>query len=949
MAKGQAVAEINRDIGTESAKPKVSEQKRIAKDNLGASAALSALGKDNPTSSARSRLASLEKAGKRRYRRFDTMAQYKEAKARSSNTKKDSRIKVRVEKATASKDEAKRVYDEPDLDPLIRQTSDEIASKTNLAPDVQAAFASNEPLTINQTWFNTRNRIGAQTWGEFINKYPDKAVSYAEKHLGIKAALEESKRQEQAGAQAQTREQVQTESDQLLADSVRVSENNQAQTAEQPSENNATEVNAETEKKLLSAETAGAQATLLLGGEISAGIDRAKIEAIAGGGPINTEKANKASLSEREEYWNGENSPYKGMTFEQQLEKWRGTMQEFFDQYKGKPEAEFFRRIGIDLENENAVMEIHQTYFVDGTGDVGLLTQKIAQNNNAEQIQENKVLIEKLGKMYGEKSAKVMVEMTIGIKNAQTDLDSFVQSAQAAINKGDEMPGLDLANFLNAHDAQINGVEPGLGNEKRLSGDLLERAKKGREEFEEMYKNASPELQAFLSQTNLGESVQAMFLGIKPAVGLTTEHIEYLQGLNIKLPENFRIAGNFIYDKDQVREKMEQYPEVFNNFGEYENLDTYIGSLSFEFSSGEESMIRTGIILGYPEDTVQMFARNVNTAYIPFLDSLNDPRLREGLTESEVVALDNYNKDENNLAPSAYQNEIASIIEKKFSDMSEEGKKFILNTHLVETHGFHYRSGNPVSEDSNFKQQVETVFEQSGMNTFIQSVTQGEIYGDNAGHELKLNRDESMGVDTSWDVNFNRGALNIRGDMLTYTPNISRLKNPYNPGTAEYAYFEKYQAKFTGPEDAKKKDLIDEQRKRVERGIELATGGEVDGVSRKELTPEFWELMRANPNRISINLLQEFAYIGKNSAVKSVRPITYQVSNGNRLRDVDVNFKWNKARIDRYSLPAVQQKALEYLEQQVAQGAISSDLLTSARDVVESHKSQTSNTRAKIV
>ena len=467
-----------------------------------------------------------------------------------------------------------------------------------------------------------------------------------------------------------------------MADSVRVSENNlaenQVQTAEQPGENNTpdvitTEVNADAETKLLSAETAGAQAILLLGGEISTGIDKAKIEAIAEGGPIDTEKANKVSLDERKEYWRGDNSPFKDMTFEQQLERWKGKMQEFFDQYKGKPEAEFLQRMGIDVDSASAVAEAQKTYFIDGKGDVGLLAQTVAQNNTAEQIQENRALIEKLGKMHGEKSAKVIVEMAIGIKNAQTDIDTFIRTAQAAIDKGDDMPGADLIKFVNA--------------------------------------------------------------------------------------------------------KKEEQTE-----------------------------------------TVEEAAPDVN----------ND-------------------------------------------------------------------------------------------------------------REFKLNWDKrSASADTWTDGG---GDLKVDGDVLSFTPNVNRLRNPYNPGTTEYDYFEKYQVRYFKP-DQPSDFFIGEQRKRVERGVELAVNTGTDGEPKMVLTPMFWEIIEANPESVSGRWNDRYITLdqGENS-VRSVRPVDLKIRNDEGTpRTVDVNFAWRGLKVDSQTLAEMQEKAVEYLEQQVASGKMPAETLDTAKALVSRYK-----------
>ncbi len=253
---------------------------------------------------------------------------------------------------------------------------------------------------------------------------------------------------------------VQQENDELLADSVRVEKNYVSRTGDElptdtalsesaeDKETGAIDVEAGTESKLISAENAGAQAILLTGESATKSIDRKKLEAIANGEKPDAKEATEASIRERDEYWNGENSPYKNLTDEQKYELWKKKTQVFLDRFKGKPQAELFKRMGVDLEDPEAVDKMYQALFVDGEGDVGLFASKIAQNNTIEQIQENMDVIQKMSGMYGADSSKVVVQMAIGIKNTQTDLDAFIKAAGSEIKKGKDMPGMDLVKNL---------------------------------------------------------------------------------------------------------------------------------------------------------------------------------------------------------------------------------------------------------------------------------------------------------------------------------------------------------------------------------------------------------------------------------------------------------------------------------------------------------------------
>ena len=223
---------------------------------------------------------------------------------------------------------------------------------------------------------------------------------------------------------------------------------------------NLANVEANPERKLLNTEMTGVQAVFLLGGTMPETIDRPKIEAIARGEHVQTEKINRGSHSERDGYWNGEKSPYKDKTWNERMEIWTEKTNNFLSQYKGKPAEAFLKRMGVDLTNENQAKGIYDFYFAKGNGDIGLFASTIVENNTAEQIEENMEVIQKLGNIYGENSAKVAEQLVLGIKNAQTDTDLFIQSAQEEFKKGNNMPGIELINILDQKSSQLEKKPP---------------------------------------------------------------------------------------------------------------------------------------------------------------------------------------------------------------------------------------------------------------------------------------------------------------------------------------------------------------------------------------------------------------------------------------------------------------------------------------------------------
>lgn len=454
--------------------------------------------------------------------------------------------------------EKTRIYDDPDRDPAIKITKEDILKATNLNSQVQNANSATGIDSYRNVWGQVNAMENLHGWNRFVQEFPEKASAYAANNLQITAALErleESKRKETPGGETPLgRVQVDAIGDTTLINEhtttgqtrpPELTLNNQPESTTPPDskdetpQSKAQELETKTERKLINTEMAGTQATLLLGGTIGETIDRAKIEAIAKGEPVQTEKINKSSLAERDEYWNGEKSPHKDKTFNERMEIWTEQTNKFLSQFKGKPEAEFFKRMNIDLENENSAREIYDSYFVEGKGDVGLFASKIAENNTTEQIEENMAVIQKLGKMYGENSAKVAGQLAEGIKNAQTDTDLFIQSAQVELKKGTTMMGIDLIKILDQNISQSEKKSPVKDHDQQNEDDSkAEKNPTGgklfQEALRESYANGGSGKDFKKdSWKNTGEiSTQDDFLTFLPQSGVNRRYHEQGRGPN---------------------------------------------------------------------------------------------------------------------------------------------------------------------------------------------------------------------------------------------------------------------------------------------------------------------------------------------------------------------------------------------------------------------------------
>ncbi len=206
------------------------------------------------------------------------------------------------------------------------------------------------------------------------------------------------------------------------------------------------------ERQLINKEMAGAQAALLLGRrpESGKGIDRAEIEDIARGAAPDTRDSTNASRYERTDAWN--QGAYKDLTRAEKMQKWEERTDAFLGKQKGTPQEELLKNIGIDLAAGTNARDIYQTLMKDQKGDIGYFAQLVARHNTAEQIDQNRELIQQLAeRLYGKNSAQVSSLLAEGIKNAQTDPEGFTNTAQEQAQKGDQMPGADVIKNMQEH------------------------------------------------------------------------------------------------------------------------------------------------------------------------------------------------------------------------------------------------------------------------------------------------------------------------------------------------------------------------------------------------------------------------------------------------------------------------------------------------------------------
>src|SRR5205814_68688 len=111
------------------------------------------------------------------------------------------------------------------------------------------------------------------------------------------------------------------------------------------------------------------------------------------------------------------------------------------------------------------------------------------------------------------------------------------------------------------------------------------------------------------TETQLGQELQAMYLGLKPAISLDYISPHGRELLVSNIGKRFGIRGDMIYDRDLVAEVITANHDAFSDYSpDKQSLDDYMALVDRSYPS-LESMLKLGILLGYPEGAVTRFVK----------------------------------------------------------------------------------------------------------------------------------------------------------------------------------------------------------------------------------------------------------------------------------------------------------------------------------------------------
>lgn len=114
-----------------------------------------------------------------------------------SRTEEEFRKRFPEDAATYDQMESVRVYDRPDLDPVISRLQSEVIKQTNTDAEVKRALDTGRGRfgqSFREVWDSTNTRVTIMAYRRFITDYPEKAQAYAAYNPMIKRLLESQNR-----------------------------------------------------------------------------------------------------------------------------------------------------------------------------------------------------------------------------------------------------------------------------------------------------------------------------------------------------------------------------------------------------------------------------------------------------------------------------------------------------------------------------------------------------------------------------------------------------------------------------------------------------------------------------------------------------------------------------------------------------------------------------------
>ncbi len=259
-------------------------------------------------------------------------------------------------------------------------------------------------------------------------------------------------------------------------------------------------------------------------------------------------------------------------------------------------------------------------------------------------------------------------------------------------------------------------------------------AREGFQRFEQSYQSGDDDWKHFLTQTQHGKELQAIYLDVKPLMSIYRREIgneRMIEMFHHNAKQDFSVldlrsmGGSVqIFLEKSVDRVLRAHPKQFLGYDTTQSVSSYLSELGLEpaTQTPEHWNIQRGLLHGYTLQASERFAKyqDARNALFDLEDKLPEDSREKAFLQRY---LDFQNYDETNAFRETHQSEMHQILDTHLPHMPEDAKQYILDLRYMHAPGIFYASDRPTSpEDQALIQRAREAFTFSGMEDYLKAL-----------------------------------------------------------------------------------------------------------------------------------------------------------------------------------------------------------------------------------
>lgn len=278
------------------------------------------------------------------------------------------------------------------------------------------------------------------------------------------------------------------------------------------------------------------------------------------------------------------------------------------------------------------------------------------------------------------------------------------------------------------------GQEVPIPGPEYFTKEELDRAKAGVQKLKGTLKRCDSSSKKLILNSDAGEQLQCMFLGIKPISALMPGIVERVKA--IPLPERFKFVDKHLYDSETTSRTLKENPDVFPDFDG--NTDKYMQEFLSKAPAAArdpERIAQVGVLYGFPKMAAKEYANYFPDYYRELIsfsialapEAIRYPERWGEIAREAVLHYGGYDKtgkvvnDPKYLADFLDQRE--AEVKEYLTDVNpnwpEDAIDYCVKVRSQHIRAFHFGVRRDLPESITFRERIEGLYEASGMNRVL--------------------------------------------------------------------------------------------------------------------------------------------------------------------------------------------------------------------------------------